>query len=267
MIHILTLTWNGSEKIGRLKPGLYSNLEGLDFTWHIRDNGSKDNTAELVKSFDNCVLYEIGHNRDSFSAGMNYLFDKANPDDNDLILLLNNDIIFKDSSSVKNMINLQRKTNAGVVGAKLLYKDGKIQHCGCIMSKRYGCMPWHLYRGEPVNGKNIQKNKYFQAVTAAVSLIKTDAWRREGGFDEGFRWAFEDVDLNLRIGKTEKIVYCGETNIIHEESATLKRNNYNKLFLQGNVRHFKKKWWKNGNPTYKIDHELYLKNPNYNLIK
>ena len=61
----------------------------------------------------------------------------------------------------------------------------------------------------------------------------------------------------------KRVIYCGETNIFHEESATLKTTKTNRLFMQHNVNLFRKKW---GN-IVKEDHLLYISNPNYNLYK
>ena len=274
-IHALTLTWNGKEKLQALRKGFCTNLlklqnEGIKTAvWRIRDNGSKDGTINELNSWifkGDCpispIVHDISHNRDSFARGINYLFEKADPDDNDIILLLNNDVVFNDDDSLSKMYRLMKKTNAAVVGARLLYSNTtKLQHAGVIFSERYGRMPYHFRPGEESDA-NAEKDRYFQAVTAAVCLVKASSFRRIEGLDEGYRWAFEDIDMCLEIGKTEKIAYCGKTKIFHEESASLKKNPVNKMFLQSNIKHFKDKWSNN----YTIDHDLYLKNANYNVI-
>jgi len=126
-------------------------------------------------------------------------------------------------------------------------------------------MPWHYRRHEEADAASYA-DRYFQAVTAAVCLMKVSSFKRAGGMCEDLNWAFEDIDLCLRIGKDEKIVYAGETKITHEESATLKLNPVNKMFMSHNVGCFKKRWWKNGSPLYQIDHDSYIKNPKYNVI-
>ena len=266
---ILTLNWNGKDKLIKLKDGLFNNLailkkEGIDSTWYIKDNGSKDGSIEEINSWNCSVkLYEIGHNRDNFAEGVNYLFDKANPDDNDLVLLLNNDITFIDDCSLKNMVDLIQKPNIGIVGARLLYTNtNKIQSGGTIFSRRYNNLPYHFRAGEE-SDNNAKISKYFQAVTAAVAFVKASSFRRVGGWDCGFRWAFCDVDFCLRVGQQEKIAYCGKTNIYHDESYSLKKNSINKLNVQHNVKYFREKW----NGKYDIDHDKYLENPHYNEIK
>ena len=83
--------------------------------------------------------------------------------------------------------------------------------------------------------------------------------------DEGYHWAFDDVDLCLSIkyNMGKKIVYCGSTNIFHEESASLKKNQVNKLFLTHNLQHLFKKW----GTRYVIDHEAYTKDSRLNLYR
>jgi len=125
-----------------MKDGLLKN--GWDYPeWYIRDNGSKDGTVEKVKhwKFSSDMplgerVFAIGHNRDNFSQGVNYLFEKANPKDDDLILLLNNDVKFNDDTSLLNMVNLMTP-DVGVVGARLLYPGtNKLQHAGVIFSEK-----------------------------------------------------------------------------------------------------------------------------------
>ena len=265
-IHILTLSWNGFSKLNTLKPSLFNNLaelKDIESIWYIRDNGSKDESVKLINEWqqNNIKCFDIGHNRDNFSQGVNYLFDKACPDDNDLILLLNNDVEFNDNISLNNMVKLMTP-EVGAVGAKLLYpKSNKLQHAGVIFSEQYGFMPYHFRYGES-DDLNSNKNRYFQAVTAAVCLVRASELKRISGFRTGYSWAFEDVDAMLQIGENKKIVYCGQTKITHIESATIKLNPVNKLFLQSNVSLFKKNWF----GKYEIDHKKYLDNPNYNVI-
>lgn len=282
-IHIITLSWNGIEMLETLRTGLAENLapfymkegkikEGCEVPiWHIRDNGSKDNTVEEVSGWQyrsdtnlDCKVYDIGHNRDSFATGCNYLVEQAEPDNDDLILLLNNDIeFFGDNKSLLKMYKLMKKTGAGAVGARLLYNGtNKLQHAGVIFSERYNKLPFH-YRPGKVSDAHAEKNRYFQVVTAACALVKASSFKHVGGFDNKLIWAFDDVDLFLRIGQTEKIAYCGETKIYHEESASLKKNNLNKLFMNSNVKYFKSQW----NGKIKMDLEKYEKDPSYNEIR
>lgn len=276
MIHVLTLTWNGIDKLKKLAPTLEAASVNLrhNVRWYVRDNGSEDGTKEWLKETysseiatslnKDCVfsfkLLDAKHNRDNFAQGVNSLFDMANPKPDDFILLLNNDVTFGDKTSLANMLDLMKKPEIAVVGARLLYGGtNKLQHAGVIFGPRYGNMPYH-YRHQEESDEHAEKNRYFQAVTAACCLVKAKEFMP---LDTKFNWAFEDIDLFLRIGQKKRIAYCGKTKIFHEESSSLKKNPVNRLFLKSNVSRFKEKWF----GKYTLDHERYLKRLNHMLIK
>jgi GT2 family glycosyltransferase len=244
-------------------PGLKRNLNNIEEKSEIlvRDNGSSDdNSIEYLQS-EGVRILKMDHNCDSFSEGVNSLFRLTGAKDSDKLLLLNNDIKFNDDVSLGKMLKLMEKTGSAVVGAKLLYEDGKISHLGTVMSASKANMPWHYKMGEK-NDSN--KNAYFQAVTAACCFVNAGSFIKAGMMDTKYFFCFEDVDLSLTISKQGgKIACCGETNITHLTSESLKKNPVNKMMLPQNVKYFKEKWF----GKYKIDHDLYLKDPNHNLIK
>lgn len=274
MLYILTLTWNGCDKITTLKNSLIPSLDGIDYTWLIKDNASKDDTIKVASEWgDKVKVIPYKNNLQNFSAGMNFLFTEAAPKDDDLIMLLNNDVIFNDTTSIHNMINIiQKDDKIGAVGARLLYTNtDKLQHAGVVFHNEIRT-PTH-FRVNEKNDKNSEKNREFQVVTGAVLLTKGEyfrnAWKdnKSGthGMDENYHWAFDDVDLCLSIkyNMEKKIVYCGKTNIFHEESATLKKNPTNKLFMLHNVNYLQKKWDK----RYSLDQDIYKADPKYNLYQ
>ena len=276
MLHILTLTWNGKSKLEKLAPTLIKSLNNIEYKWLVKDNGSNDNSIEYLNGLNNPNIVPIQwkDNLQNFAQGCNLLFKEASPKESDYILLLNNDIIFNDFSSIKNMMKIMDNDDSvGVVGAKLNYTDTrKLQHAGIEWDKNKDMLPWHYRLGE-MEDANARKNREFAACTGAVLLVRAGLYdnvcrtNKSGlnGFDEQFIWCFDDVDLNLAIkyNMNKKVVYCGETNIFHEESATLKTTKTNRLFMQHNVNLFRKKW----SNVIKEDHQLYVSNPNYNLYK
>ena len=252
-LHIFTLHWNSKDKIERLHKSLIPVVETFDYKWWVKDNGSKDGSAEYLSSIqgDRVDTFFCGHNTDSFASGMNILFERAKPADDDVIMLLNNDLWFGDKLSVVEMMKLLTD-DVGMVGARILYPDGqRLQHAGVYFSKRYSYFPYH-YKHQEVADSASQKNREFQAVTAAVVLIRAGDYRRacttnksgRVGMDEGYFWSFEDIDLCLTVKyrMNKKIMYCGKTNVFHEESASLKKNPMHQLMMNTNCALFRKKW-------------------------
>lgn len=273
-VHIFTLTWQGKDKIQKLKTSLLPAVENLDWIWHIKENGSTDGSVEEIKNWNhpNVNLIAYPDNKNNYSQGMNFLFKEANAQDNDLVLTLNNDVIIKDTQSLHNMVNLiAHDPGIGVVGAKLNYTNtNKIQHCGVLFHK-YNKLPFH-FRGGVEEAPRDKTNRYYPAVTGAVSLVRADVFancytNKSGnkGFNEDYHFAFEDVDFCLRIERhlKKKNVYCGETEIFHEESASLKKNPINKMFMFQNSKIFLEQWSKSIDISLTSRYE----NPDYAIYR
>lgn len=274
MLYLLTLTWNACDKLTKLKESILPALEGIDYTWIIKDNASNDDTVAVSSSWgDKVKVIPYKDNLQNFSAGMNYCFAEASPRDNDLVMLLNNDVVFNDKKSIKNMIDIIDKDDTvGAVGCRLLYTGtDKLQHAGVVFDSKLR-MPFHFRSGHK-SDNDAEKNRLFQVVTGAVLLTRGEyfrnAWNKNKsgikGMDENYHWAFDDVDLCLSINKNmnKKIVYCGKTNIFHEESASLKKKPTNKLFMNHNTNYLVTKW----GSKYEADFDAYKRNPKHNLYK
>lgn len=109
--------------------------------------------------------------------------------------------------------------DATVVGAKLLYPNGMVQHAGVVFGQ--DGYPHHLYAGFPADHPAVTHPRRLQAVTAACMLVDRDAFELAQGFDTGFQNSLEDVDLCLRIGRAGGGVhYCPEAVVVHLESAS-----------------------------------------------
>lgn len=251
MLHILTLHWNKAPLLEQLKTTLLNNLQDIPFVWSIKDNGSSDNSHALMESWNDNRIHAIKypHNRDNFSQGMNFLFREANPKDDDLVLMLNNDIVFNDDKSIGKMIALLRNDpEAGLIGAKLNYADkpDTLQHCGVLFHPQHG-LPYH-YRSGVVEKERDRQNRLYPIVTGALALTRASVFR-ELMFNEKFHWAFEDCDFAMRITHhlRKKVIYCGGTSVSHEESASLKQNPVNKMFVNSNCQMFLGLWGKHLN--------------------
>ena len=273
-LHLLTLTWNAADKLTKLKESLIPALNDVEYTWTIKDNASKDNTVEVASTWgDKVQVLAYKDNRQNFSEGMNYCFNAATPADDDYVLLLNNDVILNDKKSIKNMISVMKNDDTvGAVGCRLLFTGtNQLQHAGVVFDPVYR-MPGH-FRAHEKSDSNAEKDREFQVVTGAVLLTKGSYFRNIcktnpssiNGMDEKYHWAFDDVDmcLSIKYNLEKKIVYCGNTDIFHEESASLKKNPANKLFMGHNANYLLEKW----KSRYTIDRDLYKRDVNHRLYK
>ena len=106
---------------------------------------------------------------------------------------------------------------AAVVGARLLYPNGLIQHAGVIFSLL--SRDWlHRYRFGPANLPEALKTTRC-IVTAALQFIRWETLDQIGLYDEGYRLCYEDVDYCLRVFKAElECIYEPTVVAMHHES-------------------------------------------------
>ncbi len=67
----------------------------------------------------------------------------------------------------------------GIVGSKLLYPDGTIQHAGIAFDQDR--QPRHIYVGFPGDHPAVNKSRAMQMVTGSCFLIPSKAFRKGRG--------------------------------------------------------------------------------------
>ncbi len=109
--------------------------------------------------------------------------------------------------------------HSGVVGARLLYPDGRIQFAGTV--RNLGAPEWfdHRYRFKPADYGPATLTQAVLAVTGACMYIRRGLLDRIGLFDEEYGMAYEDVDYCLRCWQANlPVVYAGSAVLEHGES-------------------------------------------------
>ena len=140
----------------------------------------------------------------------------------DYILILNDDIVPLEPEWISRMVGHLQKAHVGLVGARLLYPNGLVQHSGMVSCDG---IPVHVDRfavgGESgyFFGRVVARN--FLAVTGAVTMVSKHVFDQIGGYDETFPIDFNDVDFAYRVGaQGYKIVYEPGAALIHYESVS-----------------------------------------------
>jgi GT2 family glycosyltransferase len=135
-----------------------------------------------------------------------------------LICLLNNDTVVQ-----PGWLDRMREALApgvGIVGAKLLFPDDTIQHCGIVF--RDDMAPYHRYHGEPSDSPACNRRERVPGTTAACLLTWRRVWDEVDGMDEGYvRGNYEDVDFNLKVrDRGYSAVYQPEAVVYHFTNMT-----------------------------------------------
>ena len=166
-----------------------------DIPWVIHDSGSSDGTCRMLRSrMPGCDLI-CGVNR-GFGYGNNRCLERIGTE---YTLFLNSDASLDREALEKLAAFLDENPDHAAVQPLV-----RLMGWGMVTASRGVFLTpageaWdsgfmHLETGPSTMPERVP------AVTAAVSLWRTEVLRELGGFDEGFFMYFEDADLSLRAG-------------------------------------------------------------------
>lgn len=134
------------------------------------------------------------------------------------LVLLNNDTAILREDWLDALMNHGQRPEVGIVGAKLLYPNGKIQHAGVILGLRGPAdHPFIGREGDDAGYmQRMQVDQNLSAVTAACLLIRKSVYDQVGGLDESFKVSYNDVDLCLKVREAGYlIVWTPHSVVMH----------------------------------------------------
>ena len=146
----------------------------------------------------------------------------------EFLMFLNNDTEVIEPDWLTRMVEHGVRSEVGVVGAKLLYTNNKIQHAGVILG--VGGVANHAFLNLPKESHGyfgmLRDIRNCSAVTAACLLMRRDVFNEVNGFNErDLKVAFNDVDLCLKVrAKGYLCVWTPLALLYHHESATRTRD-------------------------------------------
>lgn len=222
-VTVIVPTRNNWQSLDRLLRSLKKTTY-RDYDLLIVDNMSDDpqTVAYLEKAGVSVVRIPNPGDKFNFAAINNEAVKQV---DSEFILFLNDDIEVLDPRWLSQMVGWGRLPGVGIVGARLLFGDGRVQHGGVATS-----LPHHVGR-TAFRGLARRDFGYLffarvshncSAVTAACMLTPRALFLEMGGFDQQvFGVAYNDIDYCIRVRDSgRRIVYCGETELAHHESTS-----------------------------------------------
>jgi GT2 family glycosyltransferase len=252
LVSIIIPTKDNLELIKRCVRSIIKTPDRASYEIIMVDNQSEDPATQryyqrILKQYPNIRLVQSGPDF-NFSRVCNIGAGKAK---GEYLLFLNNDIEVISPNWLCNMIAFTGLKGVGVVGAKLLYPDGKIQHAGIVLGLEGQAS--HVFMGTigtrqtPFGSVNWYRN--YSAITGACMLIKKDLFTEINGFDERLGLIFNDVDLCIRAReKGYRSVYNPDVVLIHHEGKTRGKLNPEADIVLGSERF--KEYICKGDPYY-----------------
>lgn len=216
---------NGYDLISRVLNDLFEKTDYPALEVIVVDNGTTDTRVlDLYASYAARLPAFSAHVEPAtfnFARAINKGISLASGEH---YLILNNDIAVIEPGWLKEMVSCLAFSGTGVVGAKLLYPNGRIQHAGVIAG--FGGLAGHWYLnksrnfGGPLNRLHLRNS--MTCVTGAAMLLSGDCVRAVGAWDEtSFAVAYNDVDYCLRAHKAGfNVVWTPFACLHHHESAS-----------------------------------------------
>lgn len=165
-----------------------------------------------------------------FSANYNFLITSIAQ--GEIVGIINNDIILPNMFFLEEIENIfMTDKDAGIVGTKLLYPDGRLQHGGIFFMEHSGIntgLPYHrLHRGDPRDLPKLKLQR-IPAVTGAFMFCRKNEFITVNGFDEIYKEEAQDIDLCLKFRRMCKnILFANIDGIIHLENGTREKGSEN----------------------------------------
>ena len=215
-ISVQIVNYKTKSFLNPLIHSIYKNTDpDLNIEINILDNNSGDDLKDVQAKWQakNVNVYYSDKNA-GFGAGHNLLASKTKAKH---ILILNPDLIFIEKNTIERLKDVAERTNAVVVGPRLLTPKSRTDmtldnlSLNDLKQQRWD----HLTRSV---GLYRRHNKLLEVawVSGAVFLVQHQPFMEFGGFDEKFFLYQEEVDLCRRFRKSGlRIIYDPSVQVLH----------------------------------------------------
>jgi GT2 family glycosyltransferase len=178
---------------------------------------------------------------EGFSRTVNVGLERAHTEGREAILM-NADVVMLTPGWLGRFRRAATATAPALVGARLLYPNGLIQHAGLYFSPIANVFE-HRFR---YAAGNLPEANVASArpVTGALQYIPTAVLDRVGPYDPAFRMGYEDVDYCLRVFEAGfQCLYEPAISAIHHESLFRSRPEERlQRWHDASLAHLRRKW-------------------------
>ncbi len=242
------VTYNNADNIEKVVESILCHTEGIDFKLYICDNMSTDNTADIVENKFPQVTVIRNKDNKGFGHGHNVVIDRL---DSEYHFIINPDIYLTDDAVSEFIEYFDQHSEVVMAVPKLLFEDGSEQFTPKrIPTVRY-MMGGRLERlGDPFKKwryeytmRNAPPSEPVECgfCSGCFICIRTEVFKKAGGFDERYFLYSEDADLTREAKKYGRTMYLPQIAVTHLwERAYMKSPKYFFIQLSSMFKYFAK---------------------------
>lgn len=221
---IVVLNWNSGEMTAQCIRSLLG-MRARDYEIIVVDNGSNDGSVEFLRQEFRKITVAPQDRNLGFAAGCNVGIKLAAERGVEYVLPLNNDTVVDPEFLTELERLAEEHPQAGVISPKIFFWDlpDRFWWAGGEFSLWTGIIK-HVGWKERDEGQ-FNGPRRLDWATGCAMLMRCDALRRTGLFDERFFGNGEDLDLSLRMRKAGyEIWYAPEAKLWHKEGVDYRKN-------------------------------------------
>lgn len=200
----------------------------------IVDNGgnlSADQQDRILKAATHLDCRLVETQGTTYSGGVNT---GVRASSNDLVLVMNNDLVWHDGGSIRSLIEAMTSDAVGIAGPQLLNEDGSWQ-------RSHGPFPSVASAIESILFVDTMRNaigarraaavctdpaRGVDYVDGALMCVRRRCFDEIGGLDESLPFYGEDTDFCYRAARAGwDVVFVPSASVIHVRGATSTREN------------------------------------------
>jgi len=215
---------------------------------YIVDNSPTDQLKSIIISYG--VTYIHNPSNPGFGASHNLAVKNIRA--SDIHFILNPDITFK-AEAIHHLLNFMSESPDIVCAVpKVVYPDGSLQRLCKLLpspinlfSRRFlpSCAKW-LDEDYELRWFNYDRAVEIPYVSGCFMAIRTETFKKIGGFDEQYFMYLEDIDLSRRLAQHGKVMFYPTALVIHEfAKASYKNKKLLSAHIKSAIKYFNKWGW------------------------
>ena len=243
------VTYCGADEAILAINSVIENTNKDDFKLFVVDNNSPDGTGEIIsQTFLGQNKVDVLRLCDNigFGGGHNAVIERL---ESDYHAVINPDITLGEDTLQILCNYLEQHKDVVMITPRLLFPDGKHQY----VAKRRPTFRRLLARQLPFKFLKKYENEYLmldkdldlpqdiEFCTGSFFVMRTEIFKKIGGFDEGYFMYVEDGDITKKAAEQGRVLYYPETYVYHAWHRNPSRDSKHFFMqLKSMFRYFKK---------------------------
>lgn len=252
------VTYNNRHNIEKAIDSVFEHTKSVDFTLYICDNCSSDGTADLIAEKYPQIKLIRAQKNGGFGAGHNTVLPLL---ESEFHFIVNPDIILKNDTVGEMCRFLEENPDIVMAVPKFLYENGEEQFTPKLTPQvkymlggrleRFGGVFRKWRREYTFADRDVHEVTDVGFCSGCFIAVRTEVFRKIGGFDERFFLYNEDADITRMAQKYGRTVYAPQFSVVHQwERAYMKNPKYFMIQISSMLKYFYK-WRGNGKYTTK----------------